>query len=304
MECEVKVKDNNSSGAALCRVLEEQVKAATDKLLLTDFPACVSLCRHIVSAAKSHEDCDSDSYKESLSHVKEAATVLAIQALAEQGLWRDVIPFVEQAYGHVRECPAKVIQMCILLHAHVREYLVCHSLVNNWLDNEKNQSHPESANIVKIYVTNVLVPLGAFNLIPQVVESCVALSPEDKQMLLSPSPPPSESKHLDVDRLPAECRSNSSDTPTEVSPSHEVKKDRAKEIIPMYVNLVRRLWRSLSKKGWCRKVCRASKVLLLFSFAVLALVHLQTDVVSHFSRAMEVWRTALRVWSAMLKTGR
>ena len=55
----------------------------------------------------------------------------------------------------------------LLLHAQVREYLVCHSLVNSWLDWNDHRNHPDSGTIVGIYVTNVLIPLGAFNLIPQ-----------------------------------------------------------------------------------------------------------------------------------------
>jgi hypothetical protein len=46
-----------------------------------------------------------------LRKVQEAAVVLGIQALAEQGAWRNVVPFVEQVYGHVAACPAQITQM-------------------------------------------------------------------------------------------------------------------------------------------------------------------------------------------------
>lgn len=47
----------------------------------------------------------------SLNSIKEAAVIVGIQALAEQGCWQNVIPFVEQAYHQIGACPAKVIHM-------------------------------------------------------------------------------------------------------------------------------------------------------------------------------------------------
>lgn len=299
MECEVNITEKKDrSSSVLASVLKEHIRIATDKLLLTDFSACVSLCDHVVAAVKSREE--SDGCDARLISLKETATVLAIQALAEQGVWQEVIPYVEKVYGHVRQCPGQIIQMCILLHAHVQEYMVCHSLVNNWLENNRLGGQQDAGRIVKIYVQQVLVPLAAFNLIPQVVDSCPSLTAEDKQMLLSPCPPTPERNDHSVDR-PAQSLDSPAVPPTDTAPVTEDKKDRGTDIFPMYVNFVRRLWRNAVRKGWCHKVCRVTKVLLLFSFAVLALVQLQTDSVSHFSRAMEVWRMTVRVWHSMWK---
>ena len=46
-----------------------------------------------------------------LAKVREAATVIGIQALAESGTWREVIPFVEQVYTRMATCPAAIMQM-------------------------------------------------------------------------------------------------------------------------------------------------------------------------------------------------
>lgn len=40
--------------------LEEQVKAATDMLLKTDFPACFSLCERIIAASISNAELSGD----------------------------------------------------------------------------------------------------------------------------------------------------------------------------------------------------------------------------------------------------
>ena len=46
-----------------------------------------------------------------LAKVREAATVIGIQALAEAGTWREVIPFVQQVYTPIAACPAPIMQM-------------------------------------------------------------------------------------------------------------------------------------------------------------------------------------------------
>ena len=55
MECEVRKEENGSvsTPSPPVSVLEEQVKMATDKLLLTNFPACLEICRQVVTAANN-----------------------------------------------------------------------------------------------------------------------------------------------------------------------------------------------------------------------------------------------------------
>lgn len=48
--------------------------------------------------------------------------------------------------------------------------------------------------------------------------------------------------------------------------------------ITTYLNFMRRLWRGTTRKGWCQQICRLSKMLLFVSFALLALMHLQTGM--------------------------
>ncbi|KAK7102440.1 peroxisome assembly protein 26-like [Littorina saxatilis] len=305
MECEVK-KGENSNPPSLIVALEEQVKTATDKLLLTNFSACLEICHNVVAAARNCEDADPD-IVERLDKVREAATVIGIQALAEQGAWRDVIPFVEQVYTHAAACPATIMQMCLLLHAQVREYMVCHTLFNTWLEWDDHVNHPDCGAIVKIYVTTVLAPLGAFNLIPQVVERCSTLTSEERQALLSPKIAASSVQKIPglVKSVPDhgdQVKDHSLLASDETRSTDEVKSDRPPSgyrIITLYLNLARQLYRRLAKKGWCQQIRRASKLFFLISFIILALIHVQTDVTANFSRAMEVWRTAIRSLSSM-----
>ncbi|KAL8589379.1 hypothetical protein ACOMHN_021531 [Nucella lapillus] len=290
MECEVKRGGEGAKGSdhLPVSVLEEEVKTAADQLLLTNFSACLDTCRHVITSVQACEDKDSESVSR-LQQVQERATVLGIQALAEQGTWTEVIPFVEQVYSHMATCPATIMQMCILLHSHVREYLVCHSLVDVWLDWGDHRHLPESNAIVSTYVTNVLLPLRAYNLIPQIVERCTALSLEERQALLSPRPLTSAHPDLGmVSRLSDPSTAACKDGDTSVKPTplqaceaiHDGDKPKGlKVVISTYLRLARRLWRAIAKKGWCLKLRRATKLFFLVSFVLLAILQVQTVAV-------------------------
>ncbi|XP_076469483.1 peroxisome assembly protein 26-like [Babylonia areolata] len=296
MECEVRKGEGDGEGMEqLITVLEEEVKSATDLLLLTDFHTCLDTCHHVIASVQTCGDHDSHSV-DRLDKVQEAATVIGIQALAEQGTWREVIPFVENVYTHMAACPAAIMQMCLLLHSHVREYMVCHSLMDAWLEWDDHRHTPESGAIVATYITNVLVPLRAYNLIPQVVERCTVLSSEEKQALLSPRVPSSPQ----MDPVPA-CHVSENNAATKESAASELhtcggkdheNKSKCLKIVSVYLNLAKKLWRSLAKRGWCQQLRRASRIFFLISFVLLALLHVQTDVTANFSRAMELWKTA------------
>ena len=60
MECEVRKEGDDPVPIPVVSILEEQVKVATDKLLLTNFPACLETCRHVTAAASRCDDSDSD----------------------------------------------------------------------------------------------------------------------------------------------------------------------------------------------------------------------------------------------------
>ncbi|PVD25344.1 hypothetical protein C0Q70_15844 [Pomacea canaliculata] len=283
--------------------LEEQVKAATDMLLKTDFPACFSLCERIIAASISNAELSGDN-TESLNSIKEAAVIVGIQALAEQGCWQNVIPFVEQAYHQIGACPAKVIHMCILLHAHIREYMLCHSLVNTWLDANSHRSSPDAAVTVRLYVQNVLRPLGAFNLIPQVVDSCPALSSTEREALLSPHSTPPKTTYERQNDPSEPCNNLPSSDAEPTAGKTRTAKSQDSGILASYVDLARQLLRKAARKGWCRQACRATKCLLFLSIALLAIVSIQNDVVSNFSRTMVIWKKAIEMWTSFWKHAR
>ncbi|XP_025106967.1 uncharacterized protein LOC112571848 isoform X2 [Pomacea canaliculata] len=200
--------------------------------------------------------------EECLNSIKEAAVIVGIQALAEQGCWQNVIPFVEQAYHQIGACPAKVIHMCILLHAHIREYMLCHSLVNTWLDANSHRSSPDAAVTVRLYVQNVLRPLGAFNLIPQVVDSCPALSSTEREALLSPHSTPPKTTYERQNDPSEPCNNLPSSDAEPTAGKTRTAKSQDSGILASYVDLARQLLRKAARKGWCRQMLLATSAAL------------------------------------------
>lgn len=348
MECEVsnhKTKHEGTEDSESLELLGGQLNIATDKLLLTNFQDCFELCRHIVSAAKKlMVDADSDTAERFLK-VQEAATAIGIQALAEKGDWRDVIPFVDEVYKHVAASPAQILHMCLLLHAHVREYLVCHSLMNAWLECDQHASLPESKAIVTSYITNVLVPLGAFNMIPQALERSTVFSSEERQQLLSPAawspskgsesstPTVARSESLvsgyftssdhilgsffspdhgavcarlspgmDEPQVSHQSLSSANNPQIQATDSGDQAKPKViHKLLSLYMDLARRLWQRVAKRGWCSKIRKVTKLLLVVSFVLLAVLHVQTDVTTNFSRAMVLWKGAFKYLGTVLQ---
>ncbi|GFS06959.1 hypothetical protein ElyMa_004718300, partial [Elysia marginata] len=72
----------------------------------------------------------------------------------------------------------------ILLHAHVEEYLPCHKLVQTWLTHPDNQHSKHCAQVIRVYGEHILLPLGQFGILEDIVNSCQTLSEEEKLSLL------------------------------------------------------------------------------------------------------------------------
>lgn len=111
----------------------------------------------------------------------------------------------------------------ILLHAHVKEYLPCHKLVQTWLKNPQNLNHSQCSKVrsfflyfqeakinililkfchnesfskylsqlcnesleqvVRIYAHHILCPTGSYETLQEVINSCPSLSDSDRAAL-------------------------------------------------------------------------------------------------------------------------
>ncbi|XP_060588071.1 peroxisome assembly protein 26-like [Ruditapes philippinarum] len=154
------------------------VDRATDNLLLKDFVDCRYTCLCGITRAKQFiED-------ERAQDCIERLCVLCIQALAEMNKWQDVLPLIQDVYNNIELCPSLVIQLCILLHARVKEYSQCHALASLWLRNEDNSYKPGYDRVAALYIEHVMLPQDRFLLVPQFLNSCTFLTQDMKDKML------------------------------------------------------------------------------------------------------------------------
>ncbi|CAG5131180.1 unnamed protein product, partial [Candidula unifasciata] len=195
------------------------VTEAVNLFLMRKFDQCFRECNGIIKTAKCEPE------QERNQKLIEAATALGIQALAETDMWYCAIAFITEVYGMVEMCPSSIIQLCILLHAQVKEYLPCHKIVEMWLSNPYNQKSKQHVQVIRTYAYHILCPAGSYNVLRHLVENCDSLTESEKTTLLQIS----ETKTYEESRLlgskttsPAVPDSSKSNVTEPVSENHNV----------------------------------------------------------------------------------
>ncbi|CAG2216018.1 PEX26 [Mytilus edulis] len=89
-----------------------------------------------------------DISKERSPDIVEALCIVGIQAYAELNHWQQVLPYVQNVYTSIEECPFRVVQLCVLLHAKVEEYSQCYAIASIWLKDVKNPNDPDYLTLV------------------------------------------------------------------------------------------------------------------------------------------------------------
>ncbi|XP_059153631.1 peroxisome assembly protein 26-like [Physella acuta] len=158
--------------------LNKSLAQAVDLFVMTKFSNCFKICTNVINKAKCEPE------QERNQEVIEAATALGIQALAETDLWHQVVAFINETYGSIEHCPPRIIQVCILLHAHVKEYLPCHKIVQMWLSNPHNLNHEQCSKVIRIYAHHILCPTGSYETLKEIVHSCKSLTEAERTALL------------------------------------------------------------------------------------------------------------------------
>ncbi|OWF51256.1 peroxisome assembly protein 26-like [Mizuhopecten yessoensis] len=158
--------------------VDQCIDKATEKLLFKNFDECIQVCEAGITEA--HMKAENLSVTEKL----EPLCILAVQAYAELNQWQRVMPFVQQVYGSVEDCPYKVMHLCILLHSKVKEYTQCHALSSVWLKHPGNVGREGYTDVVDVCIKHILLPQGKVKLIPRYLESCPGLTTTDQQHLM------------------------------------------------------------------------------------------------------------------------
>uniref|UniRef100_A0A2C9KBZ2 Uncharacterized protein n=1 Tax=Biomphalaria glabrata TaxID=6526 RepID=A0A2C9KBZ2_BIOGL len=190
--------------------LNKQLSDAVDLFVMAKFADCFYACADVIKTAKFEPEHQHQSNEE----VIEAAIALGIQALAETDNWHHVISFIIDTYGSIELCPPRIVQVCILLHAHVKEYLPCHKLVQTWLKNPQNLNHSQCSKVVRIYAHHILCPTGSYETLQEVINSCPSLSDSDRAALkklpqeISPAEEKKARFHLTDTNTDTKCNLN------------------------------------------------------------------------------------------------
>uniref|UniRef100_A0A8C6WLJ3 Peroxisome assembly protein 26 n=1 Tax=Neogobius melanostomus TaxID=47308 RepID=A0A8C6WLJ3_9GOBI len=119
--------------------------------------------------------------------IKAGFCILGIQALAELNEWRCVLPWVLQQYEHQEKIPAKIMQMCIVLHTKVGEAGMLLDVANAWLHSLANNRESEYGTVLELYLLYVLIPLEHLEEAQELIQGRVGictLTEEQRQTAL------------------------------------------------------------------------------------------------------------------------
>ncbi|XP_050414780.1 peroxisome assembly protein 26 [Patella vulgata] len=227
-----------------------------------------------------------------------SAVVLSIQAYAELNQWNDVIPFIRRVYDDVENCPPKVIHMCLLLYAKVKEYIQCHALAKIWLQCPKNYKLSEYKDVAEVYVTKILMSTHRFDMIPKVINNCGGLTSREKEEMLD------NFKKSEKIETSAQTQLVSTDHSESHLPNEENSgivnstglTGVSDDLISYGSTLLKKLFRTLSRE----RIKKIWKVILMTAVAIFAFLHTQYgDFTTNLNRAMVVWEGVLKVFRSM-----
>ncbi|KAK6175508.1 hypothetical protein SNE40_013960 [Patella caerulea] len=235
-----------------------------------------------------NRDCESK-----LRGLVNSAVVLSIQAYAELNQWNDVIPFIRRVYDDVENCPPKVIHMCLLLYAKVKEYIQCHALAKIWLQCPKNYKLSEYKDVAEVYVTKILMTTHRYDMIPKVINSCDGLTCREKEAMLDNFKKSEKIETSAQTRLMSTDHSESHQLNEENSDSVNSTED---DLITYGSALLKKLLQTLSRE----RIKKIWKVILMTAVAIFAFLHTQYgDFTTNLNRAMVVWEGVLKVFRSM-----
>ncbi|KAJ8007134.1 hypothetical protein DPEC_G00114400 [Dallia pectoralis] len=129
--------------------------AAKQLIVLRDFQSAFSTCERGLESI-----CNAEQEEGRCRELKTSLIIVGMQALAELNQWHGVLPWILQNYECPEKIPAKIMQMCILLHAKVGEQAMMQEAGNVWLHYPSNRRLTGFRTVAELYLLHILVPLG------------------------------------------------------------------------------------------------------------------------------------------------
>lgn len=164
------------------RLALSQLEEASDLLVVhRDFASALAVCEKGCQAISSDPAGQGD-YR--CEDVKTSLCIVGVQALAEMNRWREVLSWLLQYYEVPEKLPMKLLEMCILLHSKVEEPAAMLDVGNSWLRHGTNRSLVGYSEVVKLFLLQVLLPLGQFEEAEDLALDCEVFSETQQQVLL------------------------------------------------------------------------------------------------------------------------
>lgn len=133
-------------------------------LMLREFSECINVCNQGIRDCSKHSP-------DKLNCCFEGFVILAIQAYGEQNLWREVLPFIDAAYGGIQKCPPTIIKLCIGLLSWVGEHSLAQKQACLWLEESSNKWNMEQhTDVGRVVLEKVLIPQKRYNEIHSMLE--------------------------------------------------------------------------------------------------------------------------------------
>nr|XP_055047431.1 peroxisome assembly protein 26 [Misgurnus anguillicaudatus] len=266
--------------------LTVMLDTATEYLMVKkDFQAALDTCEKCLESLASAEQEES-----CLKHgeLKAALTIVGIQAMAELNQWRGVLSWVLQQYGKTDKIPAKIIQMCILLHVKVGELAVIKDAVDDWLRCSTNMSQSGFSTVSELYLIHILIPMGHTTEALELLESDVgrvAFTEEQRQAARSL-----------VDFQNEKNAALSNPNPVTVTTETTASQDKSSQRLNSIIKL---LHRGLSIASVRIRSISLRRVFLTLMLLYLLLIRMDPALPSAFPWLLHLHRLLQQAWNTM-----
>ncbi|KAJ1166149.1 hypothetical protein NDU88_006558 [Pleurodeles waltl] len=159
-----------------------QLEEASDLLVVhRDFASALEVCEKGCQAISADPASQGD-YR--FDDLKTSLCIVGVQALAEMNRWREVLSWLLQYYEVPEKIPMKLLEMCILLHSRVAEPMAMLDVGSSWLRDNANRRLVGYSGVVKLFLLQVLLPLGQFEEAEDLALECDVFSEKQQQVLL------------------------------------------------------------------------------------------------------------------------
>ncbi|XP_006821534.1 peroxisome assembly protein 26-like [Saccoglossus kowalevskii] len=170
------------------------IRKVNKLLMFQNFEDVLCACRDAIVKVERYErlaarsgdpsEDSENSLKYFLSELVESLCILAVQAFAETNRHEEVLPFLKAHYHGVRHFPLKIIQICILMYGHIKNFKMADGVFKEWKKFPRNQASSSYPGILELYIINILLPQMKCNEAVKMADEDAIINTERKIALI------------------------------------------------------------------------------------------------------------------------